>query len=294
MISDELPKSPRMREAIRRTRALPARLRLFTQEVLARPHLEHISTGSFDWVYCREGQGPPLLLVHGLSGSVTWWRRNIPAFAQHFTVYAVELLGFAGNRAGRPLPLRASADGLRAFMDALELDTAYVVGHSMGGQISLHLAARSPERVKRLVLAAPSGLLRRGLLPMAIRLAHSNRYGALDFAPTILLDALRAGPVNLWLAARQLLRDDIEELLATVNVPTLVLAGERDVIVPVEVCKAVADGIPGVSFNVVTGAGHNVMVDRAQAFNETVLRFLLDDSSSGQSPASQAESDQAV
>jgi pimeloyl-ACP methyl ester carboxylesterase len=263
-------------DALLRTRAIPKRLRALRAELLTRPPVERVATGSLDWVYHRQGSGPPLILIHGLSGSVAWWRHNIGVLAEHFTVYAVELRGFAGNRRGRPLPLRESADGLRDFMDALEIEAADVIGHSMGGQISLHLAARSPEHVRRLVVVAPSGLLRRGLVPMAFRLARAPRYSAPDFAPILLLDALRAGPINLWLAARELLRDDVEELLEKIAAPTLVVAGEHDMLVPVEVCKAVADGIQGVRFEVVHGAGHNVMYDRPQAFNQVVLDFLTE------------------
>ncbi len=162
---------------------------------------ERIAAGSFHWVYQKQGEGPPLLLVHGLSGSVEWWRQNIVALAQRYTVYAIELAGFAGNRSGRPLPLRDSAEGIAALMDVLELPRAHVVGHSMGGHTSLYLAATHAERVERLVLAAPSGLVRGGILPMSWRLMQATRHGALDMVPTILWDALRAGPINLWAAA---------------------------------------------------------------------------------------------
>lgn len=140
-----------------------------------RPALHHLDTGGGRWGYACQGQGPPVLLIHGLSGSVHWWRRNMPAFARHFTVYAVELAGFASNR-GRPLAPDASARSLAGFMDTLALERAHIVGHSLGGQISLHLAAAFPHRVQRLALAAPSGLIRRGLARMALRLPRALRH----------------------------------------------------------------------------------------------------------------------
>jgi pimeloyl-ACP methyl ester carboxylesterase len=117
-------------------------------------------------------------------------------------------------------------------------------------------------------------MLLKRLVPMAVRVARAGRYGALDFTPTLLRDALRAGPVNLLLAARQLLRDDVSVLLDKITSPTLVIAGERDVIVPPVVCEAVAAGIPGAQYRVVPGAGHNVMWDRADEFNTLVHAFL--------------------
>jgi pimeloyl-ACP methyl ester carboxylesterase len=239
-----------------------------------RPRIERISAGSAEWVYSIYGDGPPLLLVHGLSGSVGWWRRNVPALASSHTVYAVELVGFGSNRGRRPLTLDASASGLQALMAALGIDRAHLVAHSMGAQISIHLAANCPELIDRMVLAAPSGMLRSSLIPMAVRLARAGRYGAFDFTPTLLRDALRAGPVNLLLAARQILTDDVEALLDKILSPTLVLAGERDVIVPPEVCQAVAAGISGAHYKVIPGAGHNLMWDRADLFNEAVRAFL--------------------
>lgn len=235
--------------------------------------LHHLVAGGLRWVYARQGSGPPLLLVHGLSGSVRWWRRNVPSLARHFTVYAVELQGFAGNR-GRPLPPTASAQALQSFMTALGIERAHLVGHSMGGQICLHLAADNPQHVDRLVLAAPSGMLRHGLAYMAVRLARSTRYGAPDFLPTVAYDALRAGPLNLLSAAQSLLKDDVSSLLPTIQVPVLVLAGEKDLLVPPVICRAIADGISRASFLELAGAGHNLMWDRASDFNAAVDSFL--------------------
>ena len=239
-----------------------------------RAALRHIATGAARWVYLQEGNGPPLILVHGLSGSTRWWDRNVGALAERFTVYAVELQGFASNR-GRVMEPRASAAALAGFMDLVAIPRAHIVGHSMGGHISLHLAATYPEKVDRLVLAAPSGLIRRGLLSMFPRLALSSLYGALDFAPTIALDALRAGPLNLFLAARGLLKDNVEASLASIRAPTLVVAAERDALVPPELCATVAAGIKGAELVELRGAGHNLMWDRADDFNTTVLEFLL-------------------
>jgi pimeloyl-ACP methyl ester carboxylesterase len=228
------------------------------------------------------------VLIHGLSGSVQWWRRNLPALAQHFTVYAVELAGFASNR-GRPLPMDVSAAGLAAFMDALGLECAHIVGHSMGGQISLHLAARHPQKVVRLVLAAPSGTLHRGIVEMSFRLARASRYEAADFVPTLVRDAIRAGPFNLLRAARTLLKDDVEQLLDLVQAPALVIAGEHDLLVPPELCKVLAAGIEHARYVELPRAGHNLMWDQADAFNTAVLAFLRDEAPPASLPVDQRD-----
>lgn len=235
--------------------------------------LRRLRTGTADWVYTEQGSGPPLLLIHGLSGSTAWWRRNIPALTPHYTVYAVELLGFGSNR-GRVLPLRASAQGLGEFMDTLELEQAHIVGHSMGGHTAIHFAAQAPARVNRLVLVAPSGLLHGRLVPMAYRAFRAGTYAPIDFGPVAVRDAFRAGPFNLLRAARELLRDNVQELLSLIRAPTLVVAGERDVLVPPALCQQVAQSVAGAEYAMVSRAGHNVMWDQADAFNELLLRFL--------------------
>ncbi len=247
----------------------------FRRRDRAQSSMRRLKTGKGDWVYHVEGSGPPLLLIHGLSGSVGWWRRNIPVLSEHYTVYAVELRGFGANR-GRVLPLVEAPEALVELMDAMDLDRPHLVGHSMGGQISLHLAAEHPERVNGLVLVTPSGLLRRSLVSMALRLPLATRYGALDFTPTLVYDALRAGPRNLLSAALALLRDDVEALLDKIAAPTLVIAGERDMLVPPSICATIAAGIRGARYLELAGAGHNVQWDRAQAFNEAVLNFLAE------------------
>ena len=77
------------------------------------------------------GAGPPVVLVHGLSGSFRWWSRNLEALSQRFEVHAIDWPGFGGNR-GR-FTLDAAAAQLIAWMDAREMARASLVGHSMGG-----------------------------------------------------------------------------------------------------------------------------------------------------------------
>jgi pimeloyl-ACP methyl ester carboxylesterase len=225
--------------------------------------------------YETYGDGPPLLLVHGLAGSVQWWRRNIPIFSRHFTVYAVGLAGYGTNRAWRPLRIQAAADCLGALITELPEGHAYVVGHSMGGHIATHLAARHSDRIHRLVLVAASGLLRGNLVRMALKLPVAAWYGQVDFAPTLVRDALRAGPLSLLLGSRDILSDDVTELLASITAPTLLVWGERDVIIPLELGVAAQKAIPNSQLVVIERAGHNVMWDQSQRFNEVVLEYLL-------------------
>ncbi len=221
-----------------------------------------------------DGHGPPLLLVHGLAGSGLWWKHNVDVFAQHFTVYVVELTGYGTNRAWRPLRLRAAADCLASLIASTPGDRADIVGHSMGGHISVHLAAQYPERVDRLVLAGASGLVRSDILHMALKLPIAAWHSPLSFAPILARDALRAGPVNLLLSTLDILKDDTTEALAKITAPTLLVWGEHDVLVPPALGTAAQELLRGSELVVIDGAGHNVMWDRPDDFNRVVLQFL--------------------
>lgn len=226
-------------------------------------------------MYREYGSGPPLVLVHGLSGSGAWWKRNVPAFARQFTVYVVELVGYGSNRAWRPARIEATADGLAEFIGNLPSGCAHIVGHSMGGQIATHLAARHPERVNRLVLACASGMARANILRMMLRLPNAGRYTPLRFAPTLTFDALRAGPVNLLLSTLDILSNDVSQALACIVAPTLLVWGAQDKLVPVAVGQALHQAIRQSRLEIIPRAGHVVMWDQPDAFNRIVLDFLL-------------------
>jgi pimeloyl-ACP methyl ester carboxylesterase len=220
--------------------------------------------------------GPPVVLVHGLSASSRWWRRTVPALAPHFRVYLVDLPGFGAMR--RPLgrySLAGAPEWLLACMDTLGLARPHVVGHSMGGYIALRHAAEYPERVDRLALVAPAGVpYRRSVVRYGKPLAQAAWLAAPRFFPLVLPDALRSGPLTLWQAARQLLREDVRPLLSRVTPPTLLVWGERDYLVPPAHADVLLAALPDAQLVRLPGAGHVPMEDRPEAFNRALLAFL--------------------
>jgi Predicted hydrolases or acyltransferases (alpha/beta hydrolase superfamily) len=228
-------------------------------------------------VYTVEGEGEPLLLVHGLSGSGRWWRHNLPVLAQSYACHIIELVGYGVNRALRPTRLETAAEALAQFISTLPTGRANVLGHSMGGQICTYLAAQHPERVEKLVLAAASGLVRSDVVRMAMRLPVAGHYAPLDFLPTLAMDALRAGPLNLFLSTLDILSKDTTELAQKITAPTLLIWGERDNLVPVAAGKAMEELIPNARFELIEGAGHVLMWDHPRTFNRLVLEFLKED-----------------
>lgn len=238
--------------------------------------------------YSRQGQGLPVVLVHGLSGSSLWWRRNVPVLAREFTVYTVDLVGFGQSGRQPVLPLKGSAALLANWLETLGLSKARLIGHSLGGQTALHLAARGAERLEGLVLVAASALASGRWWRMAALLPQAGLAGAADFLPTLAFDAARAGPLNLYRATREILRDDPKELLAALRLPTLLVWGERDVLIPGAMGRQMQQAIAGSRLVVIPGAGHNVMYDRAAAFNAAVLPFLRRPQEPGPGPAPEA------
>jgi pimeloyl-ACP methyl ester carboxylesterase len=220
-----------------------------------------------------------VVLLHGLSGSAGWWHRNVPDLARHYRVLLPELIGFGRSRRSSPLPgMAATSELLDRWMAKMELGTVQVIGHSMGGQIAIHLAARYPYRVDRLVLADAAGIPRplnpAAVLRFAFQAAPLWRWGDPRFLPTIARDTWTAGPRTVLAAIAHILTDDVRPLLGQIRAPTLIVWGEGDALVPLDHARQMRSGIRDSRLAVVRGASHNVMIDRPGEFNRAVLRFF--------------------
>jgi pimeloyl-ACP methyl ester carboxylesterase len=222
------------------------------------------------------GEGDPLILVHGLSGSTRWWVRNIAALAAEYQVHLVDLPGFgAMRRLRRHFVLAEAASWLAAWMEAVGLKEANLVGHSMGGYVCLRLAAQRPEAVRRLVLVAPAGVpAGRSLFGHLVPLLLAARHMMPSFLPVLAYDAIRTGPVALWRVARELLAEDVREDLQYIDTPALMIWGEKDPLVPPSVGHLLQSEIAGSQLLVLQNAGHVPMFDRPQEFNAALLAFF--------------------
>jgi pimeloyl-ACP methyl ester carboxylesterase len=227
--------------------------------------------------YEVSGEGPAVVLIHGLSGSGRWWAYNVPALAQRYQVYNVDLVGFGRSR-GQLLALREAARWLTEWLHVAGIAHAHLVGHSMGGYIATEVAATEPEAVRRLVLVDALVLpMGPGLVRHTLDLAQATRFMSLSFLPVLVGDLLRAGPRTMWRATREVLSADLSSRLDAVRAETLVLWGEKDPLLDLELGRKLAAQLPRARFVCVAGAGHNPMWDRPQRFNELVLDFLAED-----------------
>ena len=222
------------------------------------------------------GQGEPVVLVHGLSGSTLWWNRTVPALAARYRVYLVDLPGFGSmRRAEGGFVLSEAAGWLSSWMETVGLERAHLVGHSMGGYISIVLAAKRPELVRRLVLVAPAGVpVGRSVHGYLLPLLRAGRYMTPGFLPVLARDALRTGPLTLLGAAREILAEDVRSHLRGIEAPTLLIWGQWDTLVPPSAGDVMREEIPMSRLLVIEGAGHVPMFERAAETNAALLAFL--------------------
>lgn len=217
-----------------------------------------------------------IVLVHGLSGSSYWWRRNVAALSQRYRLYLIDLPGFGSmRREHRHFKLTNTASWLLQWMENIGLKQAHFIGHSMGGLICAGLAAERPEAILSLILVAPAimpphRLIRHYVLPLWNGIWQTTPI----FWPILTYDALRTGPLHLIRTARQIFTHNIQEQIRTVKTPTLLIWGKHDTLVPAERGLLLAKEMPCAKLIVLPQAGHVCMFDQAQIFNKNVLQFL--------------------
>lgn len=226
------------------------------------------------------GAGEPVILVHGLSGSTLWWRRNIGQLAERYQVYLVDLPGFGAMRHLRArFAVAHAASWLARWMQAIHLPHAHFVGHSMGGYACMRLAVSRPELVRTLVLAAPAGVpAYHSVYHEVIPVIASVRSVTPSFLPLLTLDALRMGPAMLVRTAKELIREDIRGAMGAIAAPTLLIWGEHDTLVPPWCGDVLLQGISQSRLLILPDAGHVVMYDRPAEFNTALLSFLAGES----------------
>lgn len=224
--------------------------------------------------YQEVGEGAPLILVHGLCGSSLWWLRNVASLAQQYHVYLVDLPGFGGMWRRR-FVLAQAASWLLKWMEVVGLKRVHLIGHSMGGYICLWLAAHHPAVVERLVLVSPA--VRPHVQSVAgyiLPLLSGARYMTPGFAPILLYDTLRTGPLTLLQATRELLTVDAETEVRALTTPTLLVWGEGDTLVPAALGPVLRAEIADAQLFIIPRAGHVSMFEQPEQFNGRVLAFL--------------------
>ncbi|TWF80567.1 pimeloyl-ACP methyl ester carboxylesterase [Pseudonocardia hierapolitana] len=251
--------------------------------------------------YEVSGEGDPLLLVMGTSGSIPLWGELVPRLAERYQVIAFDNRGLGGSERGEgPITVASLAEDASALLEALEVPRAHAMGWSLGSAIVQELALAHPLQVASAVLYATWGrcdgyqraMLSALRLPYAVRdMEAALTVAGLAFSPELMdrpdvqqlfepmlpafpqTEAQMAVTVEQWDAD---LAHDTLDRLADIEAPTLVVVGEQDLLTPRRQSKAVADAIPKARYELVTGPGssHGLHIERPDDLVRIVTGFL--------------------
>ena len=271
---------------------------------------KHIHVGSVRARYWESGAVTPVLLIHGLGASAETWQDTLPVLAEAHHVYAVDLVGFGySDKPAAEYTVDYLVDFIRGFMDVVGIEEAALIGHSLGGALVLRFAILHPDRASKLVLVDSAGLSRKvglGLRLVALPLVgelllrpspEKTRQALKPFFhdPILLTDAFvdlnfdlitQPGAQAAYLStvrslasvfgARRHIGDDIIARLEEIHIPTLVLWGAQDAIVPVAHADIARDLIANALIHILPECGHMPMMEKPEEFNRLVGRFLAD------------------
>lgn len=249
--------------------------------------------------YEVHGDGEPLLCVHGLACDTLAWIPQVQAFAAaHRTVIFDNRDVGQSSMAEGDYEIADMARDALALADELELDSFHLLGISMGGAIAQEIATQAPERVRTLTLAVtfPAGgpyarrlaevwsarvrqISREQHMDELMLMNHSEAFyenpEMVEFLRTAILNNPHPQPPEAF--GRQLAAcacHETRERLGSLTMPTHVIGGEYDILVPVWKSREIASLIPGAKLTILPQAPHGLPLERAEEFNAAVLEFL--------------------
>jgi pimeloyl-ACP methyl ester carboxylesterase len=274
-----------------------------------------IKIGTVNTRYWMEGDGSPVILIHGISNSIEDWLLNFNVLAEQHRVYALDMIGH--GRTDKPLSASYQmpdlARFLKDFMDAIHIPSAHLIGHSLGGAIALTTALNYPTYANKLILVDSAGLahevsiiLRLFSIPglgefmgkMALQGSLEKRMAfqrkswpdpeivpdqmiQLKYAATLWQDISKTyfktlrACANIWGTKKSVYAPIVQGLPSLKN-PVLVVWGEQDDLLPVSQAQIVKDKVPHARVEIFEKCKHDPMVVNPNRFNQLVLEFLRD------------------
>jgi pimeloyl-ACP methyl ester carboxylesterase len=261
--------------------------------------------------YRLAGEGPPIILIHGVTSSSANWRRVAPILARHHTVLAPDLIGHGQSAKPRgDYSMGAFASGIRDLSVALGIGPATVVGHSLGGGVAMQFSYQFPERTDRLALVSSGGLgrevhlfLRAATLPgselvLPLLAAGGIRAGSIAIARVLRRMGIRLGTDTVEIARGHVSLGDPESrdafvqamrasidpggqrvsatdrLYLAAQLPLLIVWGRRDRVIPVEHGEHAHELVPGSRLEVFERAGHFPHLDEPKQFAKLLEQWI--------------------
>lgn len=275
---------------------------------------KQVQIDSLQLNYIEAGKGETLLMIHGLGGNASHWKRNIETLSKKFRCIAVDLPGYGTSRVVErgyaDTQLDFYAEVIASLLKKMKVSKASVMGHSMGGQVSMILALKYPALVNKLVLVAPAGLetftaaeatVLKGYATTAfymtqdsaaIAKSYRTNFFRMPDAAAILINerialkqcaGFEAYCRQIPMGVKGMLAHPVAAELKKIGQPVLVLFGEQDALIPnkflhpsltVTAVAAMARSIPGSSIQMIPEAGHLLQYEKPEAVNEAVIHFL--------------------
>jgi len=207
------------------------------------------------------GEGSPLILLHGGANDWSDWKSNIVSLSQYYRVYIPDLVGYGlSDRPKVDYTMSYFVDFLYNFTQALEVERASLVGYSLGGGIALSFTLRFPSKVEKLILVDSMGL--------GEKINPLGRFiGTLG-----MLKRLLQGKKALPSPKDQNIT--FLDLLPTLQAPTLIVWGKRDIYLPVTYAYAAHKLLANSHLHVFPRSGHAPHKERSREFNQLLLNFL--------------------
>lgn len=243
------------------------------------------------------GEGLPVVLVHPFPFQRTYWAPQLTAFVDHCRMIAPDMRGFGETPAVPPYNVDRYADDIAGLLDRLAIDRAVIGGCSLGGYITLAMWRRHRDRILGLMLFdtratadSDADRLRRAgqidfarmngvaavaeqMLPLVLGATTRERHPEVaERARQVMLGATVEGIIGAVEAMMH--RPDSSPLLATIDVPTLIVCGAEDTVTPPEEARHMHDRIVGSVLEIIEGAGHLSSLERPAAVNHVISEFL--------------------
>jgi 4,5:9,10-diseco-3-hydroxy-5,9,17-trioxoandrosta-1(10),2-diene-4-oate hydrolase len=251
-----------------------------------------IKVGGRDVLYYTAGHGEPLVVIHGGGGDARTWIQNIEELAKKYTVYAPDLPGYGGSQ---PMEghyyIPELAGFIGKFTESVGLEKFYLGGHSLGGGIALDFALMFPQKIRKLVLISSLCLgreiafwVRLLSIPAMIQtigkvflgIMKSVKWVLNQLNPAKLIMEMTPAAMMVGCSISTIHQQSLvlESRLGEVTMPTLLVWGGRDPIVPVMQAYRAAKIIPNCAIRVFKKRGHNVHRDELKEFSSIITRFL--------------------